>query len=87
MPYLEDRVADLEHEVEDLRHRLDAEPEGWLRGAKAIADYLGYPTPARVWDLSGCTPPRIPVEHDGQQLMAKASELDDWVRNGGGRTP
>jgi hypothetical protein len=60
--------------------------DGWLRGAQAIADYIGSPR-SRVYALANCTPPRIPVEHDGSALVAKRSVLDGWVANGGGKRP
>ena len=62
------------------------EPGGWLRGADGIAAYIGAP-PSRVYALASCTPPRIPVERDGSALIAKRSELDAWVRAGGGKRP
>jgi hypothetical protein len=63
-----------------------ADDDGWLRGAQAIADYIGSPR-SRVYALANCTPPRIPVEHDGSALVAKRSVLDGWVANGGGKRP
>lgn len=72
-----ERVADL------LAER---DGDGWLRGADAIAAYIGSPR-SRVYALASCKPARIPVEHDGAGLVAKRSELDAWVRNGGGKRP
>jgi hypothetical protein len=58
--------------------------DGWLRGAEAIGAYIGAPA-SRVYALSSAG--RIPVEHDGSALIAKRSELDRWVREGGGTRP
>jgi hypothetical protein len=57
--------------------------DGWLRGADKIAAYLDCPR-SRVYALASCTPPRIPIERDGSSLIARRSELDEWVRRGGG---
>jgi hypothetical protein len=56
--------------------------DGWLRGAEKIAAYIDCSV-SRVYALSSAG--RIPVEHDGSTLIARRSELDLWVRNGGGR--
>jgi hypothetical protein len=64
----------------------DGSDDGWLRGADRIADYIGAP-PSRIYALATCTPPRIPVERDGSALVAKRSDLDRWMRNGGGLRP
>jgi hypothetical protein len=72
------RVAEL------LADRPDG--DGWLRGADAIAAYVGAPR-SRVYALATCRPPRIPVHRDGSALVAKRSELDAWVRAGGGLRP
>jgi hypothetical protein len=58
--------------------------DGWLRGAEKIAAYIDCP-PSRVYALSSAK--RIPVEHDGSTLIARKSELDGWIRNGGGKRP
>jgi excisionase family DNA binding protein len=58
--------------------------EGWLRGAERIASYLDCPA-SRVYALVSAG--RIPVERDGSSLIARRSELDKWVRSGGGRRP
>jgi hypothetical protein len=60
--------------------------DGWLRGADHIAAYIGAPA-SRVYALASCKPPRIPVHRDGSALIAKRSELDSWVRHGGGKRP
>jgi hypothetical protein len=74
------RVAEL------LAERVPASEDGWLRGADAIARYVGAPR-SRVYALAACDPPRIPVHRDGSALVARRSELDAWVRNGGGIRP
>jgi hypothetical protein len=58
--------------------------DGWLRGADRIAEYIDAPR-SRVYALSSAG--RIPVEHDGSNLMGHRSELDAWVRKGGGKRP
>lgn len=56
----------------------------WLRGAKAIAEYIDAPV-SRVNALSSAK--RIPIERDGSNLLAHTDELDSWIRNGGGKRP
>lgn len=56
----------------------------WLRGADRIAAYLDCPR-SRVYALASAK--RIPVHHDGSALIARRSELDRWVRGGGGLRP
>lgn len=58
--------------------------DGWLRGAERIASYIDAPR-SRVYALVSAN--RIPVEHDGSALIARRSELDKWLRRGGGRRP
>ena len=58
--------------------------DGWLRGADAIADYIGAKRD-RVYALSSTG--RIPVEHEGSALIARKSVLDAWMRAGGGKRP
>jgi anti-sigma factor RsiW len=68
-----------------LAPRLTAPVEDrWLRGAERIARYLDCPV-SRVYALASAG--RIPVEHDGSALIARQSELDAWVRGGGGKRP
>jgi len=55
--------------------------DGWLRGAEKIARHIDCP-PSRVYALASAR--RIPVHHDGSALIAKRSELDEWVLRGGG---
>lgn len=58
--------------------------DGWLRGAERIADYIDAPR-SRVYALVSAR--RIPVHHDGSALIARRSELDQWLLRGGGRRP
>jgi hypothetical protein len=58
--------------------------DGWIRGAQRIAEYIDCP-PSRVYALVSAR--RIPVHHDGSALIATRSELDRWVREGGGLRP
>lgn len=62
-----------------------ADADGWLRGAKAIAAYLDCP-PSRIWALHSAGRLEC-LERDGSALIAKRSDLDAWVRAGGGRRP
>jgi hypothetical protein len=55
---------------------------GWLRGAKAIGDYIGCGE-SRIYALSSAQ--RIPVKHDGSALIAQRSVLDRWLAEGGGK--
>jgi excisionase family DNA binding protein len=83
---LDDAALDLL--AERLRPRLltqDSTPGvGWLRGADKIATYLDCPR-SRVYALVSAG--RIPVERDGSALIARTSDLDAWVRDGGGKRP
>jgi hypothetical protein len=58
--------------------------DGWLRGANKIAAYIDC-NPDRVYALSSAG--RIPVERDGSALIARKSDLDAWIRSGGGVRP
>lgn len=58
--------------------------DGWLRGAERIASYIDAPR-SRVYALASAQ--RIPVHHDGSALVARRSELDEWLLRGGGRRP
>lgn len=57
------------------------EDDVWLRGADKIAAYIDSPR-SRVYALASAH--RIPVHRDGSALLAKRSELDQWLRRGGG---
>jgi hypothetical protein len=77
--------ADLDALAELLKPRLAVQVEdGWLRGAEKIADYIDCPA-SRVYALSSAQ--RIPVERDGSTLIARKSDLDAWIRAGGGKRP
>ena len=58
--------------------------DGWLRGADEIAAHIDCPE-SRVYALNSAG--RIPVHKDGSALVALKSELDAWMRNGGGKRP
>jgi hypothetical protein len=58
--------------------------DGWLRGADQIASHIGSPR-SRVYALSSAR--RIPVQRDGSALIARKSDLDAWLRGGGGKRP
>jgi hypothetical protein len=55
--------------------------DGWLRGAEHIAAYIDAPR-SRVYALASAR--RIPVHRDGSALIARRSELDRWLLQGGG---
>lgn len=73
-----------ERAAEILADRAAAPEDGWLRGADQIAAYIDCPR-SRVYALTSAR--RIPVHHDGSALIARRSELDRWVRDGGGVRP
>jgi hypothetical protein len=58
-----------------------AAEDGWLRGADRIAAYIDAPR-SRVYALASAR--RIPVHRDGSALIARRSELDRWLLQGGG---
>lgn len=72
--------------AELLAERNAPAEDGWLRGADRIAAYIDAPR-SRVYALASLTPPRIPVHRDGSSLIARKSELDSWLRDGGGIRP
>ncbi len=80
---LVERIAERAAELLVRREDQSAE-DGWLRGADKIADYIDSPR-SRVYALASAR--RIPVHHDGSALIARRSELDHWLRTGGGRRP
>ena len=66
-----------------LASRLQREqPDRWLRGADEIATYISAPR-SRVYALTSAE--RIPVQHDGSALIARTSDLDNWLQAGGGK--
>ena len=79
-----DAIADRVAERLAERHPSEVD-DGWLRGAGAIASYLGAPA-SRVYALHSAG--RLAcVLKDGSALVARRSELDRWVRDGGGKRP
>jgi hypothetical protein len=77
-------VSQLARQVAELLDESQRGEDGWLRGAEKIAAYIDC-KPDRVYALSSAK--RIPVHHDGSALIARRSELDAWIRNGGGIRP
>ena len=55
----------------------------WLTVREA-ADYLRCPV-SRIYSLVSAK--RIPFEKDGSRTLFRRSDLDGWVRDGGGRRP
>jgi hypothetical protein len=80
---LVERIAERAVEMIARGHE-DRSEDGWLRGAERIADYIDSPR-SRVYALASAR--RIPVHRDGSALIARRSELDRWLRAGGGRRP
>jgi hypothetical protein len=77
----------IDHIADRVRERLKpAGPieDGWLRGADKIASYIDAPA-SRIYALASAR--RIPVHKDGSALIARRSELDEWIRSGGGCRP
>ena len=85
-PELIEAIAERAAEIVLERSGPEPTTDGWLRGASAIAAYIGAPA-SRVYALGNCKPSRIPVHRDGSALIAKRSELDAWMRSGGGKRP
>lgn len=77
---LVDRIA--QRAAELISNRQSTAEDGWLRGADKIAAYIDAPR-SRVYALASVK--EIPVHHDGSALIARRSELDAWLLNGGGR--
>jgi hypothetical protein len=77
---------DLDVLAERLAPRLTAKQtsDGWLRGADKIAAYIDAPV-SRVYSLSSAG--RIPIERDGSNLVARKSDLDHWIHQGGAKRP
>ncbi len=81
---LVERIAQRATELLAQRQHDEPDEDGWLRGAERIAAYIDSPR-SRVYALVSAR--RIPVHHDGSALIARRSELDEWLRGGGGRRP
>ena len=64
-----------------VERQADHAGDSWLRGADRIAAYIDAPR-SRVYALVSAR--RIPVHHDGSALIARRSELDRWLVQGGG---
>jgi hypothetical protein len=77
---LVEQIAERAAELIDERSK-GAGEDGWLRGADRIAAYIDAPR-SRVYALVSAR--RIPVHHDGSALIARRSELDRWLVQGGG---
>ena len=73
-----------ERAAEIVADRGGRSEDGWIRGADRIARYIDCPR-SRVYALVSAR--RIPVHHDGSALIARRSELDRWLRAGGGVRP
>jgi hypothetical protein len=85
MEIRDDLVAQIAARAAELVRRAEQDGnDGWLRGADKIASYIDSPR-SRVYALVSAR--RIPVHHDGSALIARRSELDMWLRSGGGRRP
>jgi hypothetical protein len=79
-----DQVDVIAERVADMVAEQPSAADCWLRGAKRIAEYIDAPV-SRVYSLTSAG--RIPVEHDGSNLIARKSRLDAWVCAGGGKRP
>jgi len=63
----------------------EADEDGWLRGGRGIAAYLGAPR-SRVYALVSAG--RLPaVQHDGSSLVARRADLDAFIEAGGAKRP
>jgi len=76
-------VEQVARRAADLIAERQAAPQedAWLRGADKIAAYIDCPR-SRVYALASAH--RIPIHRDGSALIAKRSELDQWLLRGGG---
>lgn len=61
-----------------------SDSDGWLRGAERIASYVDC-SPSRVYSLVSAR--RIPISKDGSAIVARRSDLDRWIAEGGDRCP
>jgi hypothetical protein len=77
----EELIEQIAERAAELIGERTREPDGWLRGADRIAAYIDAPR-SRVYALVSAR--RIPVHHDGSALIARRSELDRWLVQGGG---
>ena len=82
---LAQRVAELLAERGGLMAARADMADPWLRGADAIAEHIGAAR-SRVYALHSAG--RLPcVGKDGSALIARRSDLDHWMQNGGGKRP
>ena len=79
-------VEQIARRAAEMAAEFASEPaaDGWLRGADKIAAYIDAPR-SRVYALASAR--RIPVHRDGSALIARRSELDKWLLQGGGLRP
>lgn len=70
-----DRVAEL------MADRITTEPEPWI-GVEQACAHLDC-SRQRIYDLVSLR--RIPFAKEGNRLLFKRSELDEWVASGGAR--
>jgi len=82
---LDDAALDLlaDRLTSRVADRVQSSPPSWL-DAPGAAKHLACPV-SRVYALVSAR--RIPFSKDGSRLLFDRSELDDWVRSGGGRRP
>jgi excisionase family DNA binding protein len=75
----------LDQLAERLSSRLEAPapPDAWLTTAEA-AEYVRAPV-SRIYSLVSAR--RVPFVKDGSRTLFRRSELDEWLRNGGGKRP
>jgi len=69
--------------AEQAAEIISARPEPWV-DVETAAQHLACPK-SRVYSLVSAG--RIPVARDGSRLLFRLSELDAWVRDGGGIRP
>ena len=75
------RVAELLAERQAPTNGADS----WVRGAAAIAAYIDSPV-SRIYALHSAG--RLScVAKDGSALVARRSDLDAWLANGGAKRP
>ena len=82
-PELIEAVAQRAAELLAERQGAGDSGDGWLTVGEA-AEHLRCPV-SRIYSLTSAR--RIPFEKDGSRTLFRRSELDEWVRNGGGRRP
>ncbi len=71
--------------LERLSATTGANPDRWIRGTDAIAEYIDA-KPSRVSALISAK--RFwPAKKDGRGNVARTSDLDRWIEEGGGIRP